>query len=313
MVDVSIVIINFNSFSLLDNCLRSLFEETKTITFEVIIVDNGSTETGIDNIIHKYQAVKFIINQKSLGFAAANNKGFSFASGKYVLMLNNDVVFIEDAISKIVSFSKTQNDEAIIGCKLLNEDGSYQVSIVDFDSLLNLFGENFFLYKIFPGNKYLSKYHMNNPGLKVPTEVDAVKGAFLFLPREILTRLNGLDERFNFYYEETDLCYRWKNSGGKVFYYPESEIIHIGGASTDSNLWFKYSNQHISKIQFFQKHFKGIKYISALILHELGLVFRFPLYFSSGVLKADSTLIKKAVCYFRAIFIFPSNQSENHS
>ncbi|MCX6171125.1 MAG: glycosyltransferase family 2 protein [Ignavibacteriales bacterium] len=310
MIDVSIVIINFNSFSLLDNCLQSLFAETRGVTFEVITVDNGSTEKGIDEIVKKYPTVKFIKNQKSVGFAAANNQGFTIAGGKYILMLNDDVIFIEDAITKVIDFSKTKNDKAIIGCKLLNEDKSYQISIVDFDSLPNLFGENLFLYKLFPVNKYLSKYHQNYTNQNFPVEVDAVKGAFLFMDREILKRLGGLDERFHFYYEETDFCYRWKNLGGKVYYYPGAEIVHIGGASTDSNLWFKYSNQHISKIQFFQKHFHGMKLILALILHELGLILRVPLYIVSGLLKADSTLIRKAVCYFRSIFLFPSKFSE---
>ena len=118
MVDVSTVIVNYNSFPLLDNCLRTLFLETKEITFEVIVVDNGSIERGINEIISKYLKVKFVLNETSKGFAAANNQGFKEASGKYILMLNNDVVFIEDVISKVVKFSKENNDQFIIGCKL---------------------------------------------------------------------------------------------------------------------------------------------------------------------------------------------------
>src|SRR3989339_1664003 len=98
MFDVSIIIVNYNSFSLLDNCLRTLFLETKGITFEVIVVDNGSTEIGIDKVLSKYPNVKFLLNNASKGFASVNNKGFKEAIGKYILMLNNDVVFIEDVI-----------------------------------------------------------------------------------------------------------------------------------------------------------------------------------------------------------------------
>ena len=309
MIDVSIVIINYNSFALLDDCLRTLFLETRGISFEVIIIDNGSTQIGLDEVISKYSGVKLIKNSTGRGFATVNNQGFAEASSEHILMLNNDVVFVEDVISKVVEFSKSQNDQAIIGCKLLNSDGSHQISIVDFDSLSNLFGESFFLYKLFTKNKLLNKYHLNDAELSDAIEVDALKGAFMFIPRDVLNKLGGLDERFYFYYEETDFCYRWKQIGGKVLYFPEAKIIHVGGASTDSNLWFKYSNQHISRIQFFQKHFVGLKYILAVILHELGLVLRFPLYFVMGLLKRDSSLIKKAGCYLRSIVVFPSRIS----
>lgn len=310
MVDVSIIIVNYNSFSLLDNCLRTLFLETKEITIEVIVVDNGSTEEGIDEVISKYAKVKFILNDTSQGFAAANNQGFQVTSGKYILMLNNDVVFIEDVISKIVKFSKQNNDQLIIGCKLLNEDRTHQISIVDFDTLPNLFGENFFLYKLFPRSRTLSKYHLNDELITEPIGVDAVKGAFLFLPHTILKELDGLDERFFFYYEETDLCYRWKSKGGKVYYYPNGGLIHIGGASTDSNLWFKFRNQHVSKIQFFQKHFSGIKFLLAVSIHELGLLLRFPLYFVVGLIKGNKSLIKKSGCYLRSIFVYPAKNQK---
>ncbi|MFA7228313.1 MAG: glycosyltransferase family 2 protein [Melioribacteraceae bacterium] len=305
MVEISIIIINYNSHYLLEACLRSLFLQTKGINYEVIVVDNGSTESGIEQILLEFPGVKLIKNSSGTGFAAVNNQGFAVAQGKYILMLNNDTVFIEDAITKVANFSGSRNDEAIIGCRLLNEDRSYQVSIVDFDTIPNLFGENLFLYKLFPWNKRLSKYHLNDPALENPIEVDAVKGAFLFVPKSILEKLNNLDERFYFYYEETDLCYRWKSMGGKVLYYPGAEIVHLGGASTDSDHWFKYRNQHISKIQFFQKHFNGVKFLTALGLHELGLLLRFPLYFITGLFKRDSALIKKAGFYLRTIFLYP--------
>jgi len=305
MVDVSIVIVNHNSFSLLDNCLRTLFLETIETTFEVIVIDNGSSEKGINEIISKYPKVKFVLNKVSKGFAAANNQGFQETEGRYILMLNNDVVFVEDVISKIVKFSKQNNDRLIIGCKLLNNDRSHQISIVDFDTISNLFGENFFLYKLFPRSKTLSKYHLNNELIKEPIEVEAVKGAFLFLPHTILKELSGLDERFFFYYEETDLCYRWKSKGGRVYYFPNGGLIHLGGASTDSNLWFKFRNQHISKIQFFQKHFSGIKFLLAVSIHELGLLIRFPLYFVIGLIKGNKLLLKKSGCYLRSIFVYP--------
>jgi GT2 family glycosyltransferase len=304
MIDVSLIIINYNSKKLLDDCLNSVLEFTKEVSFEIIVVDNGST-VNLDDLISKYPKVKFILNEKSKGFAAVNNQGFASAKGNYLLMLNNDVLFIEDSISKIVEFSKEQNDNAIIGCTLLNEDKTFQISIVDFDSLLNLFGESFFLYKIFKRNKRLNKYHNNYCDLKEVKEVDALKGAFLFFPAEVFKKLNGLDERFFFYYEETDFCYRWKQLGGKVVYYPDTKIIHLGGASTESNLKFKFFNQHIARIQFFQKHFYGMKFVLMLLIHWLGLLLRVPIYFCFGIVRFNRYSFIKSKYYFQSLFMYP--------
>ncbi len=309
MVDVSIIIINYNSFDLLSDCLATLFEHTKGISFEVIVVDNGSTLPGLEEVKSRFPSVKYITNETGMGFASANNIGIKNASGRYILMLNNDILFIEDALSKIVGYSNLLGNNAVIGCKLLNRDLSYQVSVVDFDGLINLIGETFFLYKLFPRNRFLSKYHLNNPYQTEPMEVEAVKGAFLFAPKKIFDTLNNLDERFFFYYEETDFCCRWKKTGGKIIYYPGAKIIHLGGASTDSDHWFKYKFQHLSKIQFFQKHFNGIKFLLAVILQYAALIIRFPLYFIIGLLKRDSALIRKSGYYLRSIFLFPSGNN----
>ncbi|MFA7420472.1 MAG: glycosyltransferase family 2 protein [Melioribacteraceae bacterium] len=306
MPEISIIIINYNGFDLLEKCLSTLQEFTKAM-YEVIVVDNGSTIGDVDEVTSPFENVITIKLGENKGYAAANNIGIKEATGKYLLLLNNDIVFTEDVISATIDFSKSVNDEAIIGCKLLNEDGSHQVSVIDYDTISNLFGENYFLYKVFPTSKMLSKWNRNYKLTGKPEEVEVVKGAYFFIPRKVYDIVGLLDERFFFYYEETEYCYRYTNAGGKVYYFPLASIVHLGGSSSDSNLWFKFYHQHIAKVQFFQKHFAGIKFISACAIHYSGLLIRVPFYFLAGLPKMNTGMFKKAWCYLKTFFIYPKN------
>jgi GT2 family glycosyltransferase len=306
-IDVSIIIVNYNKFSLLSNCLNSIYKHSKEISFEVIVVDNNSTEGDVEKIISNYPNLSLIKNETNRGFAAANNQGLKIAQGKFILFLNNDTVFIENTIKKLIDFLEEKDEMTLVGCKLLNEDLSHQVSIVDFDDLWNLIGENFFMYLLFPKNKMLNRYHHNYKIVNEPIEVDVVKGAFIFGYTKALKEIGGFDEKFFFYSEENDLCFRFKQRGGKVFYFPGTSIIHLGGASTDAIPWFMFMNLSRAKIQFFQKHFKGLKFILALIIHFTGIFIRVPLYFILGIVSLNKNLIKKSFYFFRLLFVYPSN------
>lgn len=309
MPEVSIIIVNYNGFNLLENCLSTLLKFTKA-SYEVIIVDNGSTVGNVDEVVLKFPKVKTIKLGRNAGYAAANNVGLKEATGNYFLLLNNDIVFTEDVISATVQLSKSVNDEAIIGCKLLNEDGSHQISVIDYDTISNLLGENFFLYKLFPKSKLLSKWHRSSKLSERAEEVEVVKGAYFFIPRKVYDRVGLLDERFFFYYEETEYCYRYSKLGGRIIYYPLAKIIHLGGSSSDSNMWFKFYNQHVAKIQFFQKHFAGLKFAAACTIHYSGLFIRVPVYIIAGIAKMNSGLFRKALCYLKTFFIYPKNISK---
>jgi GT2 family glycosyltransferase len=306
-IQISVIIVNYNSFNLLEDCLSSLYKYNLCDIFEVIVVDNNSTGNNVNEVIKNYKGIKLIKTEKNIGFAAANNRGFELAEGKYVLFLNNDTIFTENSLEKILNFVKKNDNEIAIGCKLLNPDGTHQESINNFFSIWNLFTENFFFYKFFPKSRIFNKYYQNYLDIKETQEVDVVKGAFLFCSSEAFKKLNGFDERFYFYAEETDFCFRFKKQIGKVFYFPHTSIIHIGGATTDSNLWFKFKNQCTSRIQIYQKHFKGYRFLLVLFIHYLGLLMRVPLYFCGGIATLKKSLILKSFYYLKQIFIYPQN------
>jgi len=307
-VEVSIIIVNYNADEMLRDCLFTLAKYTKQVSYEIIVVDNCSTQGSVDDVISEFNGIKLIKADRNLGFGAANNFGIKIAQGEYLLFLNNDTVFIENAISKVLNFSKSLTEKTFIGCKLLNKDLSYQPSVVSFDNLLNVLGENLFLYRLFPNSSKLNKYYLDTKLPMKPVEVDVIKGAFMFCSAHSIATLNGFDARFFFYAEETDLCYRFKKEGGKVIYFPETKIIHLGGSTSFRNLWFKFKNQSIAKIQFYQKHFKGVRFFLFIALQYLGLFIRIPIYFIIGIIKFDKFNISKSLNYLKCLFVYPKNK-----
>jgi GT2 family glycosyltransferase len=306
--DVSIVIVNYYSTELLKNCLDSIYNFTKGIEFEIIVVDNGSVAGELENLFKVFPGIKLIKNDSNKGFGTANNQGSKVASGQYLLFLNNDTLLIENSIKKVFQFAESFGGNLLVGCKLLNEDMSVQKSVFDFPTLMNVFTSNFFLYLLFPKSKYFNKYHLMNKGINNITEVEVVTGAFLFLSKKTFTRLGGFDEKFFFYMDETDLCYRHKQNNGKVVYFPETSVIHLKGKSAKGESWFKNQHQSISTIKFFQKHFTGVKFLMAIIFHFSGLLFRIPIFLFGGIILLKNDLIKRSFYYFRLLFTYPANQ-----
>jgi O-antigen biosynthesis protein len=310
-IDISIIIINYNEEELLKQCLASILKFTENLSYEIIVVDNGSTVGNLVDVIKEYPSVKLVANEKNLGFAAANNIGFKYAHGKYLLLLNNDTKLMNNIVREVFEFTQKFNTPVFAGCQLLNEDLSNQESVSDFPSLLNNFTENFYLYKVFPKSKFFNKYFQNYHEYNEPIEVDVIRGAFMFCDAESFRRLNGFDDRFFFYSEETDLCYRFKKEGNKIYFLPESKIIHYGGATTDKNLWFKYKNQAIGKIQYYQKHFRGLKYSLAILFHFCGLFMRFVQNGIAGVLLFRKELLIKGFYFLKQMSIYPTNKFKN--
>mgnify|MGYP000934488483 CR=1 FL=1 len=308
MIDVSVVIVNYNQFSLLDNCLNSIVKHTQEINYEIIVVDNNSSEGDVSKITSKYQKVKLIQNKTNNRFSLANNQGIELALGKYVLLLNNDTLFIENTILIMKEEIEKYNEPVLIGCKLLNSDYSHQPSVVDFDTIGNLVGEYYFLAKVLPKVRFLNKYFLSLTSEDKQCEVDVVKGAFMFGRKADFINQNMLDVNFFFYNEENDYCFRFKLSGGKVIYSPNTSIIHLGGGSSNEMYgWFVIKNLSLSKIKFFQKHFKGIKFLVAVFIHYSGYLIRVPIYLLGGIFTLKVNLIRKAYYYFRTIFLYPKN------
>lgn len=273
---LSIIIVNYNTCNLLLDCLNSIYNTTN-INFEIIVVDNNSSDDSVFKIRSEFPEVKIIENRKNLGYAKAINHGFKESKGEIILFLNSDTIMIGDAIKETLNFLISRKEIGLLGCKLLNKDKTLQLSCRSFPSIWNYFTESFFLYKLFPKIKIFGKFYMSHFKYDKVQEVDVVMGAFMMIKREIFNKIYGFDEKFFMYSEETDFCYRAKNAGWKVVFYPNAEIIHIGGGSTKLIPEKMFIESHKSQIKFCYKHHRKLYADIEKFLIFLGVLVRYTL------------------------------------
>lgn len=306
--DISVIIVNYNNFDLLNQCLSTLIEYTEGLEYEIIVFDNNSSEGNIEEILDKYDDIVLIKTSENTGFASANNIAAKHAKGKYLLLLNNDTLLIENSILDLRDYAETLSGNFILACKLINEDYSHQNSAYKFPSIRLHFAATFSVDRIFPQLDAINKYYINIVDKKEPTIVNSVIGAFIFIPNNTFNKLDGFDERFFFYHEDTDLCYRLRKFGGSVYYYPETSIIHCGGGTTVNNLWFSMKNRFISRIQFAQKHFTTLEKILFVIIEYIGIIISVPLFFLTGIISLNKKYLKRSVLSLLLLFIYPQNK-----
>lgn len=219
--ELSIVIVSYNSEKELKDCLKSIFESGGK-NFEVIVIDNNSQDSSVA-VIKSFKVSILIENDKNLGFARAVNQGLKVAKGKYLLLLNPDTKATRGAVVTLLNCAKSQTGFAAIGPKLVNLDGTTQSSCFNFPSIKNAILEFWF------GNK--EKFGKYYPKFQKLTEVEAVVGAAMLIPKMVLSRVGFFDERFFMYFEDLDWCRRANKMGLKIYYYPKAEFLHVHGAS----------------------------------------------------------------------------------
>ncbi len=239
---LSIVIVNLNTKDLTVGCIRSIEKEAKDLDFEVLLTDNGSS----DGSVEAFQRIKketywknrftLILNDSNTGYAKANNQGIRKAKGKYILLLNNDTVVHKNALQKLIEFAGETPDAGVVGSRLLNIDGTLQMSCYHFPTITNAIKEYWF------GKKGL--FEKFAPKGDAPTAVDSVVGAAFLITPEAKKRVGILDERYFAYFEDVDYCRQTWKKGLKVYYLPDSVITHYHGATfkklgDDKNRWRK--------------------------------------------------------------------------
>jgi GT2 family glycosyltransferase len=246
LTTVSVVIVNWNTKDLLLDCLASVFNTMNGMDFEVWVVDNGSQDGSTEAVRRDYPTVKVIENEENLGFAAANNKAFRRMHGRYALLLNTDAVLTEGAVEELYSFMERHRDVGMACGQLLNEDGSRQNSIANFPTLLSLLCNETLLRILLP-----RQYPSKRKTYKKPIQVESCIGACLIVRKKAMDTIGLLDERYFFFFEETDWAYRMKQSEWKVCFVPSSRIFHLQGQSVGHSLK--------SRIMFFRSRYLFIR------------------------------------------------------
>ena len=287
-MELSVIIINYNSKQVLVNCLRSLMQSINSALTEIFVIDNVSSQS-IKDIEQGFPSVKFIYNEKNIGFAAANNIGIKKATGEYILLLNPDTIVNENSFLPMIKYLDEHNDVGIVGCKIFNANGEIERSTHSFPSLIkefmhaNEFLKNFigydsylakFLKKIFK-SKSLESYWDHN----CIKDVDHVTGACMMVKKEAIDKVGLLDEAFFLYNEEVEWSYRFKQAGYKSVFVPDSNIIHLFGYSTKQRVQKQTVNQLLVEryrgmFYFFQKHYSFIKLLILRIIVLQGFSLR---------------------------------------
>lgn len=229
---ITVVIVSYNTREILSNCLDALFRNGTGDDMEVFVVDNDSHDRSAAMVSERFPQVRLIANKQNLGFAAANNQAFTRASGRYIVLLNPDAYVGPASISNAVRFMDDHPGCGLCGGRIISPEGRLEPSARRFPSplskLLTLSG----MSARFPSSPLLNRHEFGGFRHDRPIEVDWVPGTFTIVRKEMLDAIGPFDERFYIYYEETDLCLRAKKNGWKVFFIPDAEVMHIGGASS---------------------------------------------------------------------------------
>lgn len=283
-MDVSIVIVNWNTCQITCDCLKSVYDQTRNINFEVIVVDNASTDGSVEMIKNKFPQVILIENNENRGFAAANNQGMRIANGRYVLLLNSDTIILDNAIGKAISFADAHPEAAVVSCRVLNPDRTVQQTCFMFPSVLNMFLSSTYLYKFFPRSKFFGREQMAWWDRNDIREVDVVTGCFMLVRREAIKQVGMMNEQFFIYGEETDWCYRFRQAGWKVLFNPYGHIIHHGSTSS-RQVKAKMRLQLSGSILLFLKKHKGrLQYRLACLLVALFFLVRIPYWLGKAII-----------------------------
>lgn len=250
-VDLSIIVVSWNTRELVAQCLASLRRATSVRAIEIFVVDNGSVDGTVEMLEEQGPPVIFIRNTLNVGFAAANNQAIRQAKGRFVLLLNPDTRVIADALGAMQEFLDTHPHAGAVAPQLLNADGSLQNSCEPFPTLFREFWRLFHLDRIYR----LASYAPDRWASHTPVQVDVARGACLMVRREIFQAMGGLDEQFYIYSEEVDLCYRLHRAGWEIWWLSNAQVIHYGGESTRQVAGTMFLQLYKAKLQYFQKHY----------------------------------------------------------
>ena len=292
-VDISIIIGTYKTKDLTIKTLNALLKSAQGITYEVIVIDDGSKDGTYELIKKTYPQIKLLKNIKNLGYSKTYNKGTRISKGKYILHLNSDVLITNKSnLRLIVDFMDKNPNIGISGCRVLKKNGKLDLPCRhQIPSLKNVFSQMFGLHNLFPQLKEYN-YYMTYLKESTTIEVGGILGAFMFIRRDVIKNIGYLDERFFLYCEDTDYCYRAYRKGWKIYYYPKIAVKHIHGASARRFRFRAIYLFHDGIKYFYDKHYRKNHNKLIVYLVYLGIVIRFVIFLSMEV-----------VLYLKSLFI----------
>ena len=279
-MDLSVVIINYQTFELTRDTINSILKYSYPFSYEIIVVDNASRDDSLDKLKDYFKdLVKFISSKQNNGFAAGNNQGLKLASGKYVLLLNSDTLVWQNTLEDIYNYMEDNPNVGACGCRVLLANGNLDRACKrSFPNIKNSF------YRLFhiPTNSSKNDYNLDLPDNEI-YEIECLAGAFMFIRQKCLDSVGLLDETFFMYGEDIDLCYRIKQDNWKIVYYGKAIITHFKGASSKKQKFKLIYEFYRAMYIYYKKHLSNttsfiislIVYLGIAILCILKLILNF--------------------------------------
>lgn len=282
----SIIVVSFNTKDITINCLNSIYQHTKGIPFEIVLVENGSTDGSV-MALKKYAKskanIRFIDLKKNLGFGLGNNAGADVATGEYLVLLNSDTLFTYNILKNIAQKITKLKNLGVYSCKLLNSDLTTQGSGGYFPTLFNVFAWQFFIDDLPFVGKKIKSFHPQIKSYNDKTKLEWVTGAFVVIPRVLFDRAGGFDKNIFMYTEEMELMYRISQMGYASYYDNSNSLIHLGGSSGGSFLALTSEIRYM--IYFFKKHKPKWQLPFVKLIFFVGSLLRLLIF---GIIKQDA-------------------------
>lgn len=280
--DVSIVIASWNAKRHLLECLRAVEADAGSVAIETIVVDNASTDGSPEAVEQEFSWATLIRNAENLGFARASNIGIESASGRYLCLMNSDVLARPGALGALVRFMDSRPTVGLVGARILNPDGSLQPSCRTFPGFANSLSCALAAYRLLPTSARFSAEVMTYWSHDAERSVDAVSGCFCLARREAVRDVGLLDERFFFYSEDVDWCMRFHAAGWDVRFCPEAEAVHVRAASSSAAAQRFAVEKQRARLHLYRKHYSraAVAYFMALafVHHVVRIAPRLLLY-----------------------------------
>ena len=303
-MDLSIIIVSYNTKQLLKKCIDLLSLNTHDLTYEVIIVDNGSTDGSVKYLRGLASSSKFkiILNSENVGFARANNQGLKIFHGKFVLLLNSDTEIHSNVLGEMIDWMTKNPTVGIASCNLLNKNRTVQGTGGYFPTIIRVI--SWMTIQDLPYvDNFIKPFHplkprsitRNNAFYQNQKELDWVTGAFFLIRKKVIDEIGFLDTDYFMYTEEVDYCYRAKSKGWQVVFLPKWQIIHLGGASGSTG--YPIIAEFKGVKLFYKKHYPGWQYPILRLFLKLGALIRMVIF---GILDGKESAKTYAKAFIEA-------------
>lgn len=259
MKDLGVCIVTRSSKDVILDCLASLYEQTKDLDMEIVIVDNDSQDSTVDAVRLNFPDVKLILNSENLGYSKAVNQGLRILDARYYVLLNPDATILDRALPRLIQFMEENLQAGICIPKVMNSDGSIQLQCRRGEARPGeVFAYFLGLANRFPNDRRFTGYLLNHIDNEKINEVKAVSGSCMMIKHAVVDQIGYLDERYFAYQEDTDYCFRARQVGWKVYYVPLAQVIHLGGrGGSNINPYFGVYQWHRSYFLYYQKNLAG--------------------------------------------------------